>query len=165
MPRLRRGADVNRRVACGWLLRMAVATVAGARSGGHAGAAEPTLSRAEWAAIRKVISQQLAALRAGAAQRAFGFASPGIQAQFGDAENFLTMVRTAYAPLLDARYTEFLEGAAIDGAIVQPLRLIARDNTVLVALYTMERLKGAWRINGCQLARSTVRAAQRSELR
>jgi len=37
--------------------------------------------------------------------------------------------------------------------------LIARDNTVLVALYTMEKQKGAWRINGCQLAPSTVRAA------
>ena len=58
-----------------------------------------------------------------------------------------------------ARYTEFLEGAVIDGVIVQPLRLIGRDNTVLVALYTMEKQKGVWRINGCQLAPSTVRAA------
>ena len=122
-------------------------------------AADPKLSRTEWLAIKKVISLQLAALRAGQGERAFGFASPGIQAQFADADIFLTMVRAAYAPLLDARYTEFLEGAVIDGVIVQPLRLIARDNTVLVALYTMEKQKGAWRINGCQLAPSTVRAA------
>ncbi len=126
---------------------------------GTVDAAEPKLSRAEWTTIKKVISQQRAALHAGDGERAFAFASPGIQAQFGDARNFMAMVRTAYAPLLDARYTEFLEGAVIDGVIVQPLRLIAPDNTVLVALYTMEKRKGVWRISGCQLAPSTVRAA------
>jgi len=42
---------------------------------------------------------------------------------------------------------------------VQPLRLIARDNTVRVALYTMEKRKGVWRVNGGQLAPSTVKAA------
>jgi Domain of unknown function (DUF4864) len=122
-------------------------------------AAAPKVSRNDWTAIKKTISQQLAALRAGQDERAFGYASAGIQAQFGDARNFMTMVRTAYAPLLEARYTEFLEGAVVDGVIVQPLRLIAPDNTVRVALYTMEKHKGTWRINGCRLAPSTVKAA------
>ena len=122
-------------------------------------AAEAKLGRAEWTAIKKVIGQQLAALRAGDGERAFSYASPGIRAQFGDAQRFMTMVRSGYSPLLDARYTEFLEGAVIDGVIVQPVRLIAPDNTVLVALYTMEKHKGAWRINGCQLAPSTIKAA------
>jgi hypothetical protein len=124
-----------------------------------AGAAETKLNAAEWNAIKKVISQQLAALKRGQGERAFGYASEGIRAQFGDADHFLTMVRTSYAPLLEARYTEFLEGAVIDGVIVQPLRLIAPDNTVRVALYTMERHKGGWRINGCAIAPSTVKAA------
>lgn len=122
-------------------------------------AAEAKPGRSDWTAIKKVIGQQLAALRAGDSERAFGYASPGIRAQFGDAQRFMTMVRSGYSPLLDARYTEFLEGAVIDGVIVQPLRLIAPDNTVLVALYTMEKHKGVWRINGCQLAPSTVKAA------
>ena len=123
-------------------------------------AAEPKLSRAQWLAIRKIISDQLAALRAGDAERAFGYASPGIRAQFGDATTFIAMVREAYSALLEARYTEFLEGAVIDGVVVQPLRLIAPDNTVQVALYTVERQPGrGWRITGCQLAPSTVQAA------
>src|SRR5262249_42074073 len=96
-------------------------------------AAEIKISKAEWQAIRKVISDQLAALRAGDANRAFGYASPGIRAQFGDAATFIAMVREAYSALLLARYTEFLEGAVIDGVIVQPLRLIAPDNSVQVA--------------------------------
>jgi hypothetical protein len=123
-------------------------------------AADAPLSKAEWQAIRKVISQQLAALRAGDGSKAFGYAAPSIQAQFGDARNFMAMVRHAYSPLLDARYSEFLEGAVIDGTIVQPLRLIGPDNKVLVALYTMERQKrGLWRISGCLIAPSTVQAA------
>src|SRR5262249_15042200 len=109
-------------------------------------------SKAEWQAIRKVISDQLAALRAGDANRAFGYASPGIRAQFGDAATFIAMVREAYSALLLARYTEFLDGAVIDRLVVQPLRL--------VALYTVERPPGrGWRITGCQIAPSTVQAA------
>ena len=124
----------------------------------QAGAAQ--LAKAEWQAIKKVISQQLAALRAGDRVKAFGYAAPDIQAQFSDARSFMAMVRTAYSPLLEARYDEFLEGAAIDGVIVQPLRLIGRDNTVLVAFYTMQRQKrGGWRISGCMIAPSTVQAA------
>jgi len=68
------------------------------------------------------------------------------------------MVQTSYTPLLDARYAEFLDGAVIDGNVIQPLRLILPDNTVLVALYTMEKEKGRWHIAGCVLAPSTVQA-------
>jgi hypothetical protein len=123
-------------------------------------AAETKLAKADWQAIRKVISQQLAALRAGDGDRAFSLASPGIQAQFENEHTFMAMVRGAYSPLLVARYTEFLEGAIIDGIVIQPLRLIAPDNTVQVALYTLEKQgKGRWRISGCRIAPSTVQAA------
>jgi len=123
-------------------------------------AVETELAKADWQAIRKVISQQLAALRAGDSARAFSLASPGIQAQFRNAPTFLAMVRGAYSPLLVARYTEFIEGAVIDGIVIQPLRLIAPDNTVQVALYTLEKqANGRWRINGCRIAPSTVQAA------
>jgi len=123
-------------------------------------AADAQLAKTDWQAIKRVISQQLAALRAGQGDKAFAFATPGIQAQFGDSSTFMAMVRQAYSALLEARYDEFLQGAVIDGVIVQPLRLIGRDNTVLVALYTMERQKrGGWRISGCMIAPSTVQAA------
>jgi hypothetical protein len=140
-------------------LAIAAATLAAYLSP-PARAADGQLAKTDWQAIRKVISQQLAALRAGHGEKAFAFATPGIQAQFGDSSTFMTMVRQAYSPLLEARYDEFLEGAVIDGVIVQPLRLIGRDNMVLVALYTMERQKrGSWRISGCMIAPSTVQAA------
>jgi hypothetical protein len=121
--------------------------------------APPALRAADWTAIKKVIAEQRSALKAGDAAKAFSYASPGIRNQFGDAANFIDMVRTQYAALLTARYTEFLEGAVIDGTVIQPLRLIDSDNTVRVALYIMERQdNGAWRISGCQIAPSTVQA-------
>jgi len=143
------------------LLRVAASLAVGIVFARVATAAEKKLSRAQWLAIRKVISDQLAALRAGDAEAAFGYASPGIRAQFGDAATFMAMVRETYSALIEARYTEFLEGAVIDGVIVQPLRLIAPDNSVQVALYTVEKQpgRGGWRITGCQIAPSTVQAA------
>ena len=121
---------------------------------------EATLPLADWQAIKSIISDQLAALRAGDGGKAFTYASPGIRQQFGRAETFLEMVRTAYAALIAARYDEFLEGAVIDGTVIQPLRLIGSDNTVRVALYTMEKQRdGGWKIAGCVLAPSTVQAA------
>jgi hypothetical protein len=121
--------------------------------------AHAALAEAEWRAIQKTIGDQLAALKAGDGARAFSYASPGIRDRFGDPDTFLAMVRGSYSSLLDARYTEFLEGAVIDGRTIQPLRLVLNDETVLVALYEMQRDDGGgWRIAGCVLAPSTVRS-------
>lgn len=126
---------------------------------GLAGAAS-SLPESEWQAIQRVIAAQRAAILAGDAERAFAYATPGIRQQFGDAATFLAMVDGAYGPLESARYVEFLEGAVIEGIVVQPLRLIDADNTVRVALYTMEKQPGGeWRIASCRIAPSTVRAA------
>ena len=122
-------------------------------------AGEPTLAASEWKTIRKVIDDQLRALKAGDGATAMTFAAPGIREQFGTPDNFLRMVREGYAPLLDARYRQFLEGALIEGAVIQPLRLVLPDETVLVALYQMQRQPdGRWRIAGCVLAPSTAQS-------
>lgn len=127
---------------------------------GAAAAAQTAPTAAEWQAIRDVVAAQRTAIIAGDADKAFDYASPGIQQQFGDAASFLAMVDADYSALASARYVEFLEGAVIDSIVVQPLRLIDADNTVRVALYTMERqADGKWRISGCRIAPSTVRAA------
>jgi hypothetical protein len=125
-----------------------------------AAGAEATLPDAEWKVIRAIVAEQLTALKAGDGTKAFTYAAPAIRQQFGDAANFLTMVRSAYGALIAARYTEFLEGALIDGSVIQPLRLVAPDNSVRVALYTMQKQPdGRWKISGCILAPSTVQAA------
>jgi len=122
--------------------------------------ATDTLPAADWREIRSVVEAQREALVAGNAERAYGYASRGIREQFGDADTFLSMVRGAYAALIEAREAVPLEGAVIDGQVIQPLRLVLPDNTVVVALYTMEKQRtGAWRITGCIIAPSTLKAA------
>ena len=124
-------------------------------------AATPPMRASDWKSIKQVIAAQRAALVAGEGEKAFGYATPAIRAQFGDADIFMAMVQAGYPALLTARYTEFLEGAVIDGLIIQPLRLVDADNSVRVALYTMEKQKnGAWRISGCRIGASTIQAAQ-----
>ena len=119
-----------------------------------------SLRAAEWKAIEAVIRTQLAAMKSGDSAKSFAHAAPAIQQQFGTAENFLAMVRIGYGALLAARYTEFLEGAVVEGNVIQPLRIIAPDNSVQVALYTMQKQPdGRWKIAGCALAPSTVQAA------
>jgi hypothetical protein len=148
--------DARRHVLCAFALLLASPLLARA---GEAARVPDRLSRADWNAIRKVIRDQLDALRRGDGAHAFAHATPALQRQFGDADGFMRMVREGYGALLDARYTEFLEGAVIDGETIQPLRLVRPDNTVLVALYTMQRKGATWRIAGCVLAPSTVKAA------
>ena len=141
-------------------LRLALVAISVSIASMTAPAADPTstLPKKEWSAIKQVIAAQREALKKGNSARAYSFATRGIKRQFGDAETFMRMVQTSYTPLLDARYAEFLDGAVIEGAVIQPLRLVLPDNTVLVALYTMEKEDGRWHIAGCVLAPSTVQA-------
>jgi hypothetical protein len=144
-------ARITRRLAIAWVLASACALAQVPGVG--------TLPAQDWREIRSAVEAQRAALVAGDAQRAYGYAARGIREQFGDADTFMTMVRAAYGALIDARDAELLDGAVIDGQVIQPLRLVLPDNTVLVALYSMVRERGgAWRINGCVLAPSTLKA-------
>jgi hypothetical protein len=118
--------------------------------------ADANLTAADWKAIRKVITDQRAALVAGEAEKAFAFAAPGIRSQVGSADAFMTMVASDYEAIITARDVEFLEGDVVAAIVVQPLRLVGRDNSVRVALYTMEKqANGSWRISGCRMAPST----------
>ena len=122
--------------------------------------AQPAPTQADWAEIKRVIAAQREALMSGDGERAFSFAAPSIRSHFGDVSTFMRMVRQSYHALLDARYVEFLEGAMIAGDIVQPLRLVLPDGTVMVAIYGVQRqADGGWRITACVIAPSTVRSA------
>jgi len=127
----------------------------------HAAAqASRTPSAQDWIEIKRVIAAQRAAIVAGDGERAFSFAAPSIRTHFRDDQTFMRMVRESYAALIEARYVEFLEGAVIGGEVVQPLRLVLADGTVLVAIYGVARQPdGDWRITACAIAPSTVRSA------
>lgn len=116
---------------------------------------DPALPAKDWRAIRQVVEEQLKALKSGNGERAMNYASLPLRAQFRSPENFLRMVRAGYAPLLDAHHTQFLEGSIVEGAVLQPLQLVLPDDSVLVAIYQLEKQDdGQWRIAGCAIAPS-----------
>jgi Domain of unknown function (DUF4864) len=122
--------------------------------------AQAAPSTSDWTEIKRVIAAQRDALVGGDGERAFSFAAPSIRSHFGDVATFMRMVQQSYRPLLDARYVEFLDGAVIAGDIVQPLRLVLPDGTVMVAIYGVQRqTDGGWRITACVIAPSTLRSA------
>jgi hypothetical protein len=115
------------------------------------------LSENDLAEIRSVVNQQLSAINTDDAEMAFAFASPGVQEAFGTSDRFLYMVRRGYSSLYKPRHVEFLELTVVEGEMVQPVRLVAQDGSVEVALYEMQRQADLqWRINGCDIAKSEL---------
>jgi len=111
-----------------------------------------TLPQADRDAIHGVIDGQIGAFRSGDDGAAFGFASPGIQMQFGDAATFVEMVKRGYAPVYHPRTVTFGALVEIDGQPVQKVRVVGPDGAAAMALYFMERQPdGTWRIGGCML--------------
>ncbi len=123
----------------------------------RADADNSSLSDDAQAEIRSVVQQQLFAIDQGDADMAFAFASPGVQEAFGTSDRFLFMVRRGYSALYKPRHVEFLDLTIVNGETVQPVRLVAQDGSVEVALYEMQRQEDKqWRINGCDIAQSEL---------
>jgi ketosteroid isomerase-like protein len=109
-----------------------------------------TLKNADAKAVRAVIQAQLDAFAAGNATRAFAFATPGIRQQFGDANNFMAMVRTAYPMVVSPEAVTFFLAQQDSGAVRQMLRLRDRQGQLWLATYVLQRqANGKWLIDGC----------------
>jgi Domain of unknown function (DUF4864) len=118
-----------------------------------------SVSDNDLAEIRSVVKQQLFAIEQNDAEMAFAFASPGVQEAFETSDRFLFMVRRGYSALYKPRHVEFLDLAVVNGETVQPVRLVAQDGEVEVALYEMQRQEdNQWRINGCDITKSDLTA-------
>jgi hypothetical protein len=118
------------------------------------------VSPSDKAAIAAVIQDQIAAFKVDDASRAFGYASPGIQAKFGTPEEFLNMVRTGYGQVYRAAEVTFRDITIEQGVPVQAVEIRGMDGTGVLALYFMERqADGSWKINGVLIAELPERVA------
>ena len=100
--------------------------------------------------VRAVVEAQLAAFAAGDAERAFSFASPGIQQRFGNANSFMTMVAQSYPMVVRPQTVAFLKPRSDRGMVVQPVQLRDLAGRSWIAFYGLSREgRGGWRINGC----------------
>lgn len=122
------------------------------------GASGQELGRDEVGAMQRVIDAQLDAFARDDERGAFAFASPGIQERFGTAATFAQMVREQYAVVYRPASRAFLRPVVEDGTVIFPVQLSDRDGRVWVALYTMQRVAGSWKIAGCQLVPASATA-------
>ena len=115
--------------------------------------ADQPLTDQDRQAIRSIIQAQIDAFLADDAETAFSFASPDIQALFGNPANFMTMVKTGYQAVYRPQAVFFQDVQSVRGEIIQQVLIIDQANQSVMATYPMERQDdGSWRINGCFLA-------------
>lgn len=110
------------------------------------------LTEADLMAIRQAIEQQIVAFQEGNAVAAFSQAAPGIQVQFGTAENFVHMVKAAYPPVISPRSVVFEGLQRVDGLPAQLVMLMDENGQLVRATYLMQQqAMGDWKIAGCYL--------------
>jgi len=106
-----------------------------------------------------VISAQIKAFLDGDVQAAYGFASPGIKAQFPDPERFFEMVKRSYTPVYKVGNFAFGRSKVVaDGAhAFQEVLITGADGKDWAAVYDLERQSdGRYAINGVQLIADTT---------
>lgn len=116
----------------------------------HAGG----VSKADALKVRAVIQAQLDAFAADDARRAFSYAAPGIRQMFGTPQRFLEMVREGYPVVYRPASVGFLKPEANGRTVIQAVEMADAEGTLWVAIYQLERHRGAWRITACELVPS-----------
>ena len=106
---------------------------------------------AQDAGPRAVIEAQIAAFLADDFAAAFAFASPNIQAIFGNAERFGQMVTQGYPMVHRPAEVRFLEQAERGGAVYQRVLIADQGGRLHVLEYEMIPDGGAFVINGVRL--------------
>ena len=108
------------------------------------------ISVADARAVQRVVQAQLDAFAADNAELAFSFAAPSIKELFGNADNFLQMVRTGYPVVYRPASVSFLQPELDAKEVVQRVHLTDGQGHAWLAVYRLQRQKDkAWRIAGC----------------
>lgn len=129
--------------------------VCGAAFGPAGLAQEPVVAPADAKAIEQVIRAQLDAFAHDDADKAFSYAAPGIRGVFGNAANFISMVKRGYPVVYRPASVIFLKAIPDGEAVIQPVCMTDEEGRIWIAVYLMERQAGgAWLTNGCRLGRS-----------
>lgn len=107
-----------------------------------------------------VIKGQIEAFQRDDGEKAFSYASPDVQDQFGTAEAYLLKFSSAYKAVYRPRSVTFLNLAASRGRLVQRVLLLGPDGNAVIALFPMVRMDdGSWRVDGCVLVPATGKQA------
>lgn len=102
-------------------------------------------------AIRATIGAQLEAIQQDDWDRAFTYASPGIQGVFGDPETFSQMVRGGYPMVWRPQSVEYGELRPTESGPAQRMIFVGPDGLLHFADYYMVEIDGVWRVKGVRL--------------
>ncbi|MEO3415591.1 DUF4864 domain-containing protein [Roseovarius sp. CAU 1744] len=116
-------------------------------------------ARADEAAIRSVISSQIAAFQVDDFTTAFSYASPTIRQVFGTPENFGVMVRKGYPMVWRPAEMNFLSIETVDGLLWQNVMIRDQDGALHILEYQMTRLVDGWKINAVRIRKAVEGAA------
>lgn len=110
-----------------------------------------TAAVADESAVRGVIDDQIAALRADDFDTAFTFASPSIRGLFGTSANFGRMVREGYPMVWRPAEVEYLTSDPVGSGWRQEVLITDAEGRLHVLRYSMIETEAGWRINGVQI--------------
>jgi hypothetical protein len=101
--------------------------------------------------VREVVRLQLQAFSADDARKAFALADPGIRDKFGDAEEFMAMVRAQYPMVHRPASVMYLKPESDGDIAFQKLRLTDTSGGAWTVTYLLNRQKDSnqWLISAC----------------
>lgn len=109
----------------------------------------------EVGAAQDVIRAQEQAFSRDDAASAYSYAAPAIRQIFPQADIFMSMVQSKYAPVYRHRSFEFGEAQSDGGRIAQRVHIVDANGEAWEALYTLERqADGSLKITGCALLKA-----------
>ncbi|WP_050425329.1 DUF4864 domain-containing protein [Bradyrhizobium tropiciagri] len=106
-------------------------------------------------AAQDVIRAQEQAFGRDDAAAAYSYAAPAIRRIFPQAEIFMSMVQSQYAPVYRHKSFEFGEAQSEGDRIAQRVHIVDANGEAWEALYTLERqADGSLKITGCSLLKA-----------
>lgn len=111
--------------------------------------ADLTQARQDENGVRQVVQQQLQALAAEDAGTAFALADPRLRTRFGNADEFLAMLRAQYPMVVHPTSVLFLKPERHGSVAQQKVRLTEADGSGWIATYLLHREDDRWLITEC----------------
>ncbi|RYY61163.1 MAG: DUF4864 domain-containing protein [Comamonadaceae bacterium] len=132
--------------ATGWSLLFSAILLAGVLS------VDMPQARPDPSGVREVVQQQLQALATEDAGTAFALADPGLRTRFGNADEFLAMLRAQYPMVVHPASVLFLKPQSDGSIAMQKVRLTDTDGSGWMVTYVLNRQGDRWLISACMVA-------------
>lgn len=149
LPESRPQADTPSRLrspATAWSLLFSAVLL-----GAVLGTGVPQARTPDPAGVRDVVQRQLQALAADDAGTAFSLADPGLRTRFGNADEFLAMLRAQYPMVVQPSSVLFLKPESDGSMALQKVRMTDTDGSGWMVTYVLNRQGGRWLISACMV--------------